>query len=64
MAADNSHIMMSYGSQSTTGLVYNLYVDKFLKLDLVPQQIYDIQTDFLVTQSREYACTSVLSNLF
>lgn len=38
-AADGSHILMTYGQQPTGGLIYNLYADKLLQLDLVPQSV-------------------------
>lgn len=30
---------MSYGMQNSSGLIYNLFVDKLLQLNLVPQEV-------------------------
>jgi hypothetical protein len=36
------------------GLLYNLYGDALLSLNLVSQQIYDIQSNFYPTINQEY----------
>ena len=36
------------------GLLYNLYGDKELNLGLVPQTVYDMQSDFYATIFQEY----------
>ncbi|KLO18699.1 DUF1793-domain-containing protein [Schizopora paradoxa] len=46
VSSDNTHLLLSYGQQSCAGQVYNLYADKLLQLNLVPDQIYDMQTAF------------------
>ncbi|KLO18701.1 DUF1793-domain-containing protein [Schizopora paradoxa] len=46
VSSDNSHLLLSYGQQSCAGQVYNLYADKLLQLNLVPDQIYEMQTAF------------------
>ncbi|KAI4694404.1 hypothetical protein J4E81_006621 [Alternaria sp. BMP 2799] len=48
--ADNPpHSILNYGNETTHGLLYNLYNDRLLGLNLVPQEIYDIQSAFYPT---------------
>ncbi|KAF2646103.1 glutaminase GtaA [Massarina eburnea CBS 473.64] len=44
--AAEGHASLTYNNASTHGLLYNLYNDKLLKTDLVPQAVYDVQSDF------------------
>ncbi|KAJ7682671.1 DUF1793-domain-containing protein [Mycena polygramma] len=44
--SDQSHLTLSYGDSSSWGLSYNLYGDKLLKLDLFPDSIYQMQTNW------------------
>ena len=48
------HTTLSYGSNDSFGLLYNLYMDRELGLDLVPQSVYDMQSDFYPTVFNEY----------
>ncbi|KLO16076.1 DUF1793-domain-containing protein [Schizopora paradoxa] len=43
MAVVNDQVILSYNAPNSTGLLYNLYADKMLQLNLVPQAIYDAQ---------------------
>ncbi|KAI4630367.1 hypothetical protein J4E80_001302 [Alternaria sp. BMP 0032] len=53
--ADNSpHSILNYGNETTHGLLYNLYNDRLLGLNLVPQEIYDIQSAFYPTIKEQY----------
>jgi hypothetical protein len=47
--ASPPHATLSYGQNSTHGLLYNLYGDALLDLGLVPQKIYDMQSAFYPT---------------
>jgi len=49
-----AHTTLSYGDASSFGLLYNLYGDKLLGLDLVPQSVYDMQSAFYPTKLRTY----------
>ncbi|KAJ8515462.1 hypothetical protein ONZ45_g7115 [Pleurotus djamor] len=40
----SSGIAETYGNHSSTGLAYNLYADKLLRLGLVPKDVYDVCT--------------------
>lgn len=40
------HTTLTYGANDTYSLLYNLYSDRLLGLDLVPQEVYDMQSDF------------------
>ncbi|KAJ7129541.1 DUF1793-domain-containing protein [Mycena epipterygia] len=46
ISSDQSHLTLSYGDSSSWGLSYNLYADKLLKLDLFPDSIYQMQTNW------------------
>lgn len=43
------HTTLGYGLNDTHGLLYNLYGDTELGLGLVPQSVYDMQSDFYPT---------------
>jgi hypothetical protein len=51
---DPPHTTLQYGNTSSHGLLYNLYSDSLLSLDLVPQSVYDMQSDFYPTQENKY----------
>lgn len=54
-SGDNpKHSSLNYNNASTHGLLYNLYNDKLLGLDLVPQEVYDIQSTFYPTVKEQY----------
>ncbi|KAL5494579.1 hypothetical protein ACEPAI_40 [Sanghuangporus weigelae] len=46
LASDNSHINFISGDTDTNGLIYNLYADQLLQLDLVSDQVYQVATVF------------------
>ncbi|KAJ0424033.1 hypothetical protein BJY00DRAFT_299255 [Aspergillus carlsbadensis] len=48
-SAAQPHTTLSYGSDDSHGLLYNLYSDRELGLNLVPQSVYDMQSDFYPT---------------
>lgn len=37
ISQDKTRILTSFGSDTSAGVMYNLYADKLLQLDLVPQ---------------------------
>ena len=39
MSSDGSHLLGSYGDQQSWSLMYNLYADKMLGLNFVPQSV-------------------------
>ncbi|PWY92879.1 glutaminase GtaA [Aspergillus heteromorphus CBS 117.55] len=47
--ANPPHATLAYGSNDTHGLLYNLYADRELNLNLVPQSVYDMQSTFYPT---------------
>ena len=53
-SATPPHTTLSYGQNDTHGLLYNLYGDKELGLNLVPQSVYDIQSAFYPTVVEQY----------
>jgi hypothetical protein len=48
------HAELNYGNESSYVLLYNLFGDAELGLQLVPQKIYDYQSDFYPTVFNEY----------
>lgn len=48
------HAMLDYNDTTSHGLLYNLYADRLLSLDFVPEEIYNIQSDFYPTVALEY----------
>ncbi|TAQ86070.1 hypothetical protein B7494_g5616 [Chlorociboria aeruginascens] len=48
-AADPPHTTLAYNDADSHGLLYNLYSDTLLSLNLVPQSIYDQQSTFYAT---------------
>ncbi|KAF3403263.1 Glutaminase A [Talaromyces pinophilus] len=40
------HLTLNYGNSSTWSLLYNAYADKVLNLGIIPQSIYDQQSEF------------------
>ncbi|KAG8528122.1 uncharacterized protein KY384_007038 [Bacidia gigantensis] len=52
--ANPPHTTLSYGSNDTHVLLYNLYADRLLGLDLVPDAVYDMQSTFYPTVRSKY----------
>ncbi|KAJ4311479.1 hypothetical protein N0V94_007920 [Neodidymelliopsis sp. IMI 364377] len=48
------HAILNYGNATTWGLLYNLYNDKPFNTNLVPQEVYDIQSSFYPTVKKRY----------
>ncbi|KAF2212262.1 hypothetical protein CERZMDRAFT_112001 [Cercospora zeae-maydis SCOH1-5] len=48
------HTTFAYGNDSTYSLLYNLYPDRELGLQLVPQSVYDMQSTFYKTKFNKY----------
>jgi hypothetical protein len=52
--ADTPHTTLNYGNDSSYSLLYNIYGDALLKLDLVKKDLYTQQADFYSTVFQEY----------
>lgn len=52
--AQPPHTTLHYGANETHGLLYNLWCDIELGLDLVPQSVYDMQSAFYPTVKEQY----------
>lgn len=48
------HAELNYGNTSSYVLLYNIFGDKELGLDLVPQSVYDMQSEFYPTVMNKY----------
>lgn len=57
------HTNLAYGNSNSHGLLYNLYSDRLLNLNLVPQQIYDMQSNFYPTVMQEFGIQLDTRNL-
>ncbi|KAL4884746.1 hypothetical protein BJY04DRAFT_215199 [Aspergillus karnatakaensis] len=51
---DPPHTTLSYGLDDSHGLLYNLYADRELGLNLVPQSVYDMQSNFYPTIQQQF----------
>jgi hypothetical protein len=52
--ASTPHTTLAYGQFASHGLLYNLWCDLELGLGLVPQEVYDMQSEFYLTQEMQY----------
>jgi hypothetical protein len=52
------HATLSYGQNTSWGLLYNLFMDRELGLGLVPQSVYDIQDAWYPTVFEKYGVVS------
>ncbi|USW48528.1 hypothetical protein Slin15195_G018470 [Septoria linicola] len=52
--ANPPHTTFTYGNQNSYSLLYNIYSDKLLGLQLVPQSVYDMQSTFYKTKFNQY----------
>ncbi|KAJ0109163.1 hypothetical protein J7T55_002355 [Diaporthe amygdali] len=52
--ASPPHSVLDYNDPSSHGLLYNIYADRLLGLNFVPDQIYNIQSDFYPTVATDY----------
>ncbi|KAM5540215.1 hypothetical protein V8D89_006034 [Ganoderma adspersum] len=46
-SSDGSHLLGGYGSQQSWSLMYNLFANKMLGLNFVPQSVISMQTQYL-----------------
>ncbi|RMZ04257.1 hypothetical protein D0862_05374 [Hortaea werneckii] len=52
--ANPPHTTLSYGDNSSHGLLYNLYSDSLLETHLVPTSVYEMQSNFYPTVANKY----------
>ncbi|KAF1812219.1 glutaminase GtaA [Eremomyces bilateralis CBS 781.70] len=52
--ANPPHTTLNYGKNESFNLLYNLYADRVLGLNLVPQSVYDMQSLFYPTVLNEF----------
>jgi hypothetical protein len=53
-ASAPAHTKLAYQDATGHGLLYNLYADKLLNLNFVPQHIYDMQSTYYPTVAHTY----------
>ncbi|EJC98579.1 DUF1793-domain-containing protein [Fomitiporia mediterranea MF3/22] len=61
-ALSTSHVNFFYGNSSSSGLMYNLYADKLLRLNLVPDSVYTLLTGFYQNEAASFKYGIPLSN--
>ncbi|KAG6821602.1 hypothetical protein H0H93_000111 [Arthromyces matolae] len=49
LSLDKKHLTLNYGNPSSWGITYNLYADKLLKLSLISNSTYELQTNWYKT---------------
>ncbi|ROW08173.1 hypothetical protein VPNG_06905 [Cytospora leucostoma] len=52
--ASPPHAVLDYNDPTSHGVLYNLYADRLLGLNFVPEEVYTIQSDFYPTVALEY----------
>lgn len=52
--ASPPHAALDYNDPTSHGILYNLYADRLLGLNFVPEEIYTIQSNFYPTVALEY----------
>jgi hypothetical protein len=55
-----THTMLAYQSRGSFGLLYNTYPDKLLSLGIIPESLYDMQSEWYSTISQVFG-VSLLS---
>ncbi|KLO08558.1 hypothetical protein SCHPADRAFT_604791 [Schizopora paradoxa] len=50
ISTDRTHLLSVLDQQQSSGILYNLYADKLLHLDLIPDSVYDLQTSYFSSQ--------------
>ncbi|KZT74313.1 DUF1793-domain-containing protein [Daedalea quercina L-15889] len=53
-SSDGKHLTLNYNNDSSWSLTYNMWADKLLKLDLIPDSVYEMQTAWYPTVDAEY----------
>ncbi|KAJ7283980.1 DUF1793-domain-containing protein [Mycena rebaudengoi] len=53
-SSTGAHLTLAYNDANSWGLSYNLYSDKLLKLNLFPQSVYDMQTEWYRTHANAF----------
>ncbi|KLO15790.1 hypothetical protein SCHPADRAFT_938386 [Schizopora paradoxa] len=46
VSQDRSHLLSSFANEASSGLIYNMYADKLLGLNLIPSNVTSIQAAF------------------
>ncbi|KAI0744978.1 DUF1793-domain-containing protein [Earliella scabrosa] len=53
-ARDGSHLKLTYGDDSSWGLMYNLYADKLLGLNFIPDSVYGMQSNWYLRELGQF----------
>ncbi|KAE9397140.1 DUF1793-domain-containing protein [Gymnopus androsaceus JB14] len=48
-SSSGNHLTLNYGNDSSWSLSYNMYADKLLQLDVFPESVYTMQTEWYKT---------------
>ncbi|EJC98554.1 DUF1793-domain-containing protein [Fomitiporia mediterranea MF3/22] len=61
-AVSASHVNFFYGNSSSSGMMYDLYADRLLRLNLVPDSVYTLLTGFYQNEAGSLKYGIPLSN--
>ncbi|KAJ3931095.1 MAG: hypothetical protein NXY57DRAFT_941060 [Lentinula lateritia] len=53
-SSEGNHLTLNYGNDSSWGLSYNLYADKLLQLNVFPESVYTMQTEWYQSVQNTY----------
>ncbi|KLO10456.1 DUF1793-domain-containing protein [Schizopora paradoxa] len=50
LSLNQTRLLTTFQAEGSAGLIYNMYADKLLQTDLIPQSVYEIQTAYYTSQ--------------
>ncbi|KZT71472.1 DUF1793-domain-containing protein [Daedalea quercina L-15889] len=53
-ASDGQHLTLAYGNDSSYGITYNMYADKLLGTNIIPQSVFDMQSTWYENNHNAY----------
>ena len=51
VSQDHSHPLSSFGNQTSSGMIYNMYADRLLGLDLIPSNVSALLVSLIVSSA-------------
>ena len=51
VSEDHSHLLSSFGDQNSSGMIYNMYADRLLGLDLIPFNVSALLVSLIVSSA-------------
>lgn len=56
ISRDGKHLKLAYQLDDSWGMLYNLFMDRLLNLNIMPQSLYDMQERLVLGYSSTYPC--------